>query len=86
MRSRYSAYALQDAQYILATWHSSTRPDTLELDAGTQWLRLTVRRAGGHSVSFTAQYKEGGAHHELRECSQFVRENGQWFYLDGVLD
>lgn len=43
MRSRYSAFVLGLADYLLATWHPSTRPPTLELDAGTHWLGLEVR-------------------------------------------
>ena len=37
MRSRYSAFAVGDAAYLLATWHPSTRPPALELDPGVRW-------------------------------------------------
>ena len=38
MRSRYSAYVLRLAPYLLATWHASTRPATLDLaDDATRW-------------------------------------------------
>jgi SEC-C motif-containing protein len=33
MRSRYSAFERGDVPYLLATWHASTRPTTLELEA-----------------------------------------------------
>lgn len=33
MRSRYSAFAVSDADYLRTTWHSSTRPADLALDA-----------------------------------------------------
>ena len=83
MRSRYTAYALQDAAYLLATWHARTRPASLRL-GHTEWLGLTVRRAVGDTVSFTARFQESGQRHALRERSTFVQEDGRWFYLDGV--
>jgi SEC-C motif-containing protein len=32
MRSRYSAFALGEAAYLLSTWHPSTRPRALDLE------------------------------------------------------
>ena len=43
MRSRYSAFVLGLADYLLATWHPSTRPPSLDLEADTHWLGLEVR-------------------------------------------
>ena len=45
MRSRYSAYVLGLEPYLLATWHASTRPPSLDLaaDTATRWLGLEVR-------------------------------------------
>ena len=82
MRSRYTAYVLRDVAYLQAAWHPSTRPERLEL-ADIHWLGLTVRRAEGHTVSFTARYELRGRQ-TMRERSTFVREGGCWFYLDGV--
>ena len=93
MRSRYSGYVLARKDYLLRTWHESTRPETLDLnDAGTvRWLGLKIVRteAGGPDdargvVEFVARYKVGGKAHRLHEISRFVREGGEWFYLDGV--
>lgn len=90
MRSRYTAYVLMRAPYLLATWHASTRPATLELHETPppQWLGLAVRRdetpdAEHASVEFIARYKIGGRAHRLHETSRFVRAAGQWFYVDG---
>ena len=49
MRSRYTAYVARHPGYLLATWHPSTRPPTLVLDADTQWLGLEIlgRTRGG---------------------------------------
>jgi SEC-C motif-containing protein len=46
MRSRYSAFVLGLNDYLLATWHSSTRPATLgPNEPGLRWLGLQVKRA-----------------------------------------
>ncbi|MGH8078401.1 MAG: YchJ family protein [Lysobacter sp.] len=91
MRSRYSAYVRDEAGYLLATWHASTRPLVLDLDDGgtTRWLGLEVKRhvstgADTATVEFVARYKSGGAPAvRLHEVSRFVREHGRWYYLDG---
>jgi SEC-C motif-containing protein len=89
MRSRYSAYALKRDAYLIATWHSSTRPDALNLAAdNTKWLGLKVKShlfesADRATVEFVARYKSGGRAGRLHEVSRFVREDGEWFYVDG---
>lgn len=89
MRSRYVAYVREDAAYLLATWHASTRPpaDALAFEPGLRWLGLEVRQhtASGDTatVSFVARSKLGGRAHRLQETSRFVREGGRWFYVDG---
>ena len=45
MRSRYSAYVRGDVDYLIASWHPSTRPDRATLQQpGPTWLGLDVRR------------------------------------------
>ena len=89
MRSRYSAFVLGLRDYLLATWHASTRPADLEADPpGMKWLGLDVKRADQQdadhaSVEFVARSKLAGRAHRLHEISRFVREDGRWFYLDG---
>ncbi|WP_125776564.1 YchJ family protein [Antribacter gilvus] len=91
MRSRYSAFVVRDADYLLATWHPSTRPDPLDLTDDPQWRRLEIlaTEAGGPFdatgvVEFSARYRSGPERGELHEVSRFVREGGRWFYLDGT--
>jgi len=36
MRSRYSGYVLARKDYLLRTWHESTRPETLDLSDASQ--------------------------------------------------
>ena len=92
MRSRYTAYTLQREDYLLATWHPSTRPLALGLaeDTSTKWLGLEVKRhqqqdADHAIVEFVARYKMNGRAHRLHEVSRFVREDGRWFYVDGEI-
>ena len=90
MRSRYSAYVLGLEPYLLATWHASTRPAELGLEAGIKWLALEVRRhqvqdASHATVDFVARYRSNGRGQRLQECSSFVKEDGRWFYVDGVI-
>ncbi len=92
MRSRYSAYALGREDYLLATWHHSTRPATLglALDTVTKWIGLEVKRHeqqdSGHAiVEFVARCRVNGRAHRLHEVSRFVSEHGRWFYLDGEI-
>lgn len=90
MRSRYVAFTRGDAAYLLATWHASTRPETIEpLPDGLKWLGLDVRRAEEHgdhaTVEFVSRSKLGGRAARLHETSRFVREGGRWYYVDGDL-
>jgi SEC-C motif-containing protein len=91
MRSRYSAFVRDLSDYLLATWHPSTRPSAVEINqVGLRWLGLEVR---GHqvqdndhaTVEFVARSKLGGRAQRLHELSRFVREGGHWFYIDGEM-
>jgi SEC-C motif-containing protein len=91
MRSRYAAYVLELADYLLATWHPRTRPaGPFHFEHGLRWLGLEVkehRSTGPDSaeVGFVARSKLGGRAHRLQETSRFVREAGRWYYVDGDL-
>jgi SEC-C motif domain protein len=94
MRSRFSAFAAGDAEHLLATWHPSTRPESLELDPALRWYRLDIHgvsRGGPFDdegwVDFTAHHRGApgsGTRGSQRENSRFVREDGRWSYVDGV--
>jgi SEC-C motif-containing protein len=95
MRSRYTAYTLGREDYLLKTWHHSTRPASLELaskphSTRNKWLGLEVRRheqlePDNAGVEFVARYKMDGQARRLHEISRFAREAGQWFYIDGEI-
>ena len=88
MRSRYTAFVCERADYLQGTWHASTRPAALDFETGAKWLGLDVRRhsptdADHAVVEFVARYRVGGRAVRLHETSRFVREGGRWFYVDG---
>jgi len=92
MRSRYTAFTLRDEAYLLASWHPSTRPATLDLavEPVPKWIGLQVRQqvqTGDNTaiVEFVARYRIGGKAHRLHETSRFVREEHRWFYVGGEL-
>ncbi|MEU0336139.1 YchJ family metal-binding protein [Streptomyces sp. NPDC006193] len=86
MRSRYSAFVLGDAEYLLRTWHPRTRPERLDLDPRVRWTGLeildTTDGSAFHTtgtVTFRASYRGGSLH----ERSRFERVAGAWVYVDG---
>ena len=88
MRSRYTAFVRERADYLRATWHPQHCPATLDFDPGTKWLGLEVRehRVTGPDqaeVEFVARYRVGGRAVRLHERSRFVRQGGRWVYVDG---
>ena len=88
MRSRYTAFVCERADYLQATWHASTRPASLDFEPGARWLGLDVRshRATGEDraeVEFVARHRVGGRAVRLHETSRFVRVDGRWLYVDG---
>ena len=91
MRSRYSAYVLDEIDYLLQTWHPATRPAALAPnEPGTKWLGLEVRRhdrqdAQHETVEFVARVRLHGRASRLHEVSRFVREDGRWLYVEGVV-
>lgn len=93
MRSRYSAYAMELSDYIQRTWHISRRPENMDLSEDSlhgKWIGLTViahsQEGDKAEVEFVARYKpHTGPATRLHERSRFVREEEQWFYVDGDL-
>lgn len=88
MRSRYSAFALENAGYLLFSWDEETRPETLEFTPDTQWLGLQIHAAEASEthgwVHFTARFRECGEWLQLEERSNFRRAaDGGWRYRDG---
>jgi SEC-C motif-containing protein len=90
MRSRYTAFAVRDVVHLLRSWHPLTRPAAIDPDTIPEWHGLRIMRTEegreGDSkgvVEFEATFSAGQGRGLLREASRFVREDGQWFYVDG---
>lgn len=92
MRSRYTAYAKNNEAYLCSTWHASTRPAEVSLKKSQpdKWLGLKIVRAElgilpatTGIVEFIARYKVKGRAARVHEISNFIHEDGQWFYVDG---
>ena len=89
MKSRYAAYATQQADYLLNTTHSSQRKyyskaDILSWATANEWQKLEIITFTENTVEFKAYFldenKQNQIHHEF---STFKKENGSWFYVDG---
>lgn len=91
MRSRYVAYTLLNNDYLLQTWHESTRPkDYQPAEEGIDWRGLDILRteAGGENddrgiVEFRAKCRVNGESAGVDEASEFLKEDGRWYYVDG---
>lgn len=96
MRSRYSAFVLAKVDYLMLSWHKSTRPikEKKDLKAWTKsvsWVKLEVLSSNidisntnqGY-VEFKAFYIENNKTECIHEHSKFIFENDQWFYLNGI--
>ena len=87
MRSRYSAYVLEDGDYLLATWHADFRPAQLQFDSGIRWIGLEIiasQQQGAKAVvEFEARLLAAGEVASMHERSDFVMNQGQWLYTRG---
>lgn len=89
------------ATYHSSAPHKPTRETMLRNSEGISWLSLRVIRSefGHHEneafVEFEATYRGksqdlclavvSGKVHKMEERSRFLKENDQWFYVDGAL-
>lgn len=90
MRSRYSAFVLERGDYLRKTWLEVNCPVDLSFEPGIKWLGLEVKayKVIGFTqaeVEFVALSRLKGQPTRLHELSRFVKDNGRWFYVDGVL-
>lgn len=93
MRSRFAAYAKRNVDYLLATWDAAKRPDNIDFSKeSAEWQKLQIIncKKGGIKdskglVEFKAFYQQNGEDYFMHELSRFVKSEGQWLYLDGVI-
>ncbi len=93
MRSRYTAFVQGNSDYLLQTWHESTRPETLKLEERVSWFGLEVidcpqPKADDNEawVEFKAKFNGHDRLQCLHERSRFVKQDGRWFYVEGEYD
>ena len=101
MRSRYTAYAINNVAYIINTTHpqsplyqANTAKWAVELGqfcASTRFERLTVQSTSSDStetgwVTFTATLFQGTRDVSFTERSLFRKQNGKWLYVSGDVD
>ena len=90
MRSRYSAFAVGDADYLKRSWDPDRVPSEIRLTR-ERWtgLRIHDTTGGGAfdeagTVHFTASYQDGDKAGEQTENSFFRRVGGLWVYVGAV--
>ena len=91
MRSRFCAFYLGKFNYLIDTHHHSHLNGlTLEdLCEGQQphWLALEVITSAEKgltgSVTFQAWYKTDNKLDAIHESSDFIKEDGRWYYTEG---
>lgn len=94
MRSRYTAYCLADIDYIQMTMRGKA---TRGFDAvaakrwakRVTWIKLVVLDTSQTNspkgyVEFIATFVDGCTLKSIHEKSEFIQEDGRWYYVDGV--
>ena len=93
MRSRYTAFVLENEAYLKHTWQEAFRPSNVEFDVGAKWLGLEIKdfvatglQEGQDTaeVEFVARVRVGGRANRLQERSRFVCQDGQWLYVSAM--
>ena len=92
MRSRYTAFVIEDSAFLLRSWDISTRPQAINFEKNIVWLKLIIDAAPHPEpdadegfVTFNASFIQNDRLVELVEKSVFLRKKGLWFYVNGEL-
>ncbi len=98
MRSRYSAFAKADIDYLLQSWSFKTRDNSkrfrkelLDWTTSVEWIKLkivnTTKGTGNFAtgtVSFEAYYIKNAIVECISENSFFEKEEGCWMYVKAL--
>jgi SEC-C motif-containing protein len=97
MRSRYTAFAVGEMDYISKTHHESTRKE-LDMEGvkswatNSKWLGLEIRNVEQGSekdtegkVEFKCKFLFNDSEQTHHELSTFKKEGKEWFFVDGVM-
>ena len=97
MRSRFSAYVLRIADYVVKTTHPKFREEDFKENIQkwmkqTRWTHLEIldlSKGLAHQdigeVEFVAEFFLDGQSQILHERSNFVRYKGRWVYTEGKI-
>ncbi|SHH15344.1 YchJ family protein [Flavobacterium johnsoniae] len=92
MRSRYSAYASHNADYLIETTYISERKyysktEILRWAQENKWQKLEILSFTENTVEFKAYFLDSDQKPQIHyEFSTFKFENGAWFYVDGKFE
>ncbi|WP_272520105.1 YchJ family metal-binding protein [Providencia sp. PROV223] len=97
MRSRYSAYVHQNADYLIKTWHPDCHAqewhhEIVNSFSKTRWCGLRVisssyaKNPDEAYVEFSACFIDEKADHKqlIHERSRFIKMDSCWYYIDGI--
>lgn len=98
MRSRYTAYTKADVDYVSKTMSGRAgaafnEEASKEWATNSEWKGLQIIKADpvkkddtvGH-VDFVVRYKSEDCDYMLHEISEFHKEDGAWYYVDGIVN
>lgn len=94
MRSRYTAFTIADMDYIKETMRGQALADFQEIEA-TRWakkvtwiklnvIKSTIQNSSLGYVEFEASFVDGHRLKSIHEKSQFILEEGSWYYVSGT--
>ena len=92
MKSRYSAYATHQADYLFDTTHISqqkyySKAEILNWATANEWQKLEIISFTETTVEFKAYFLDENKTNQVHyEFSTFKQENGSWFYVDGKFE
>lgn len=94
MRSRFSAYALGNADYIIETTHpdhpdaalpvSQRRKQIKLFSRNTQFQNLEILETTDTTVTFKVTLVQNEKDASFTEKSLFAEQNGRWLYLGPI--
>ena len=97
MRSRYSAFVVENIDYLLETHDPETRSevnrdDLADWAENSVWggLHILGTEAGESNdqegkVEFVAHYEQNSKAQSHHELSEFVKKDGKWFFHQGYM-
>lgn len=92
MRSRYSAYVVANARYIIDTTHPKTRhfhsrKAILQWSKENTWDKLEIILSEANRVVFKAYFKDSGEKRQIHyENSLFEKLGDKWYYVSGTFE